>query len=316
MNATEEPTAPAPPRRGRRLPWYVRLAVLAGCAWLLVSVIDLGAAFERLRSIERGGLVLLFVLNTATYVLFAVRWSLFCGALGLPSRLGGRLRGVYLLQVASQVVPPVLGEGARFLSFPSGTSKVAILKSIALDRLSNQVALSTLVLALVPFYARSGYPSWFLGVLALPALGLGAVALLGRRVLPASWRERFDFLTLLTRPGLALRSLGLGWVLCTLTALEFWVAARALGVDVDGTIALFAPAQCLAVALAPFSFGEWGVREVVALVALEPTGIAAEEAVAISMTLGLVNVVASLPGLALFFVGGSVREDAGSEPHG
>jgi uncharacterized membrane protein YbhN (UPF0104 family) len=267
--------------------------VALGLLSLLFATVDLRDVIGRLRDVHPLVFALLLGVNTSAYVLFALRWGWFCRRLGLPHSFGGRLRGIYLFQVASQVTSPILGEFGRFLVFPPGTKKADIVKSIALDRLSNQIALAVAVTLLLPYYYTQDLPGWLRVVLPVPALVVVVLVLVSRRLT--------SFLRLLAAERFGLVPLSLGLALTAVLALEFQLAAVALPLSspAPATLFLFVPALTLAVSLAPISFGDWGTRELAALIVLAPTGLAAEDLVAISLLVGVTNLAASLPGLVL-----------------
>ena len=87
--------------RWRWLRPVVGVALLAVLAW----IVDLEATARNLRGVHWPYLALLLVINTTAYVVFAMRWGYFCRRLGLHLTPGGYLRGVYLFQITSQVMP-------------------------------------------------------------------------------------------------------------------------------------------------------------------------------------------------------------------
>ena len=290
-------------RVGGVLRLFISLALLAILAFF---VVDVPRTMALLRGIRLDLALLLLVVNTTAYALFAWRWGYFCRRLGLILPRGGYLRGIYLLQVTSQVVPsPLLGEAGRFAAFPPGTRKRDILKSIALDRLSNQIALVGCVALLVPYYWGLALPRGLHWLLLLPPLVLVAGFFLARR-LGAShlherhpWLGRLRFLRLLAAERFGLVPLGMGVGLCLVLGLEFLLAARALPLSAPApaTLALLIPLLSLLLAVAPVSVGDWGTRELIAVLVLPVTGLAAEDIVAASLLVGVTNLVCSLPGL-------------------
>jgi uncharacterized membrane protein YbhN (UPF0104 family) len=303
------PTSTAAPRR--RFSLALRVLIAAGLLVLLFQAVDLEQTVAVLTSVEPLLLVPLLALNTAAYVLFALRWQSFRGRLGLDHALGRCLEGVYLFQVTSQVAPsPLLGEAARFAAFSPGASKVRILQSIVLDRLSNQLALVFWVTSTLPLTLRLDLPERLRLLLLVPGAAVlllwflaAAVARLLRRR-GSDWPRRLGFLAHLVRGPAAAWAVVLGLFLCAVLGFEFALAARALPVAAPRlpVLVLLVPVLMLATALLPISYADWGTREVMALLLLTPAGLSREEAVAVSLLIGVVNLLASLPGL--YFVSG------------
>jgi len=276
---------------------------------LLVSlafVVDVRSTFATLREVSVPILLLLILVNTSAYVLFATRWAYFCRRLGLLLPRGGYLRGVYLFQITSQVVPsPLLGEAGRLAAFPSHVRRRDVVKSIALDRISNQFALVGCVTLLAPYYATLDLPIWLRWLLPLPGLVLVGGLLVVRRLSRSRLRERFPllrrlhFLRILAQERLGARPLVLGVGLCLVLGLEFYLAAIALPLSgpVPISFALLVPLLTLALTMLPISIGDWGTRELVSVIVLAATGLSAEDVVAASILVGITNLLASLPGL-------------------
>jgi len=79
-----------------------------------------------------------------------------------------------------------------------------------------------------------------------------------------------------------------------------WLLAGALGLNIDFlSLLLFMPLVGLATFL-PVSIAGWGLREVVLVSALGTVGITSEASLALSLLIGMVQLVAALPGLVVW----------------
>lgn len=299
-----EPNSNAAPGRGRLTNW-LRILVSLSLLALLFWLVDLTETLERLRRIDLRLAPCLIAVNTAAFALFALRWSWFCRRLGLLFPYRHFLGGIYRFQVFCQVMPSsLLGEAARFSSFPRGTAKKLILKSIALDRLANQGSLVVLVTLLVPYYWGLELPSWGYPLLLLPPLLLIVVLAsvrIARHTAAADGflRRRLGFLRLLLRDRSGMVPLGIGLLLSLAVAVEFLFAVLAVHGPVENWVQLMllVPLLTLALTVLPISFAEWGTREMVSLAVLHPLGLSAEEIVAASFLVGITNLISCLPGL-------------------
>jgi len=92
-----------------------------------------------------------------------------------------------------------------------------------------------------------------------------------------------------------------------LTVGAVFVLAIGLGVGLDFTAALAAVPAIVLITFIPLSFAGWGLREGAAAVMLGFVGLAADEAVALSVLLGVATLIAGLPGLAFWLAGGRRR---------
>ncbi|MFZ1907988.1 MAG: lysylphosphatidylglycerol synthase domain-containing protein, partial [Burkholderiales bacterium] len=74
------------------------------------------------------------------------------------------------------------------------------------------------------------------------------------------------------------------------------LAARAYGVDASLRLWVsIVPLAVIASAL-PISINGWGVREATIVALAAPMGVSAPEALLVSLTIGALNMIASLPG--------------------
>lgn len=74
------------------------------------------------------------------------------------------------------------------------------------------------------------------------------------------------------------------------------LTARAYAVDASLDLWVSVIPLCVIAGAVPISINGWGVREATMIVLVAPAGIAAADALLVSATLGILNIVASLPG--------------------
>jgi len=86
-----------------------------------------------------------------------------------------------------------------------------------------------------------------------------------------------------------------------------------MGVELDLGAALVIVPAVMLVTMAPISFAGWGVREGAMIVGLGLAGIAAADALAVSVAFGLVQVALGVPGGALWLArrGGAAGDGPG-----
>jgi uncharacterized membrane protein YbhN (UPF0104 family) len=181
-------------------------------------------------------------------------------------------------------------------------------RSAFLERVVMLAGLAVLVAATQPLLrARVGGadPRWL--AMTLLALGAAGLALLATADLLLTRLRRLRVIGALANLSAAFRRLIVSrWsvsILVTvfLSYLNTIVVAVVLGAALDLPLAIddyfgAIPVMILAVVL-PISIGGWGVREGVTLALLGAMGVPAASALAFSLMLGLVGMVAALPGL-------------------
>ena len=86
-----------------------------------------------------------------------------------------------------------------------------------------------------------------------------------------------------------------------LLGVQFWGCARALGLELSSDAAVMIVPPVLLAAAVPAFFSGWGVREAAAAALYHLAGHRALEGVAVSVAFGLVSLVSSLPGIAVWW---------------
>ena len=105
------------------------------------------------------------------------------------------------------------------------------------------------------------------------------------------------------RPGVLVYAGVLGIGANLLRVAVVMAAAASLGIHIRWTALLFIVPSVVFVMLLPISLAGWGVREVGLVWFLRMYGVPGEEALALSLMLGLVGVIVSLPGAPLVVTG-------------
>ena len=242
-------------------------------------------------------------------VLGGERWrSILCPLVRGPVPSVASVQSVFYASIFFNCLPigAVGGDVARILlarRFELSLSQIVL--SVLIDRVLTVAAFITLALATLPTISSPlATTAWFVGAAILVAGGIG-LALLGpiERLL-GRWRHQ-RFIHLLVRTAEDVRHLANR---AGLRALCFAVASgacagftvycigRSLGIGV-GPIAMTAVSSIMALVVAlPISVAGWGVREVSLVALLGVLGVDSEAALVVSVELGLINTLLSLPG--------------------
>ena len=86
-------------------------------------------------------------------------------------------------------------------------------------------------------------------------------------------------------------------------SLATYIIARSLAIDIGPLDCLMLMQPVALITALPISIGGWGVREVTMVMLLGLIGVSSEAALALSVQIGLINLIVSLPGglLWIFF---------------
>lgn len=296
-------------KRSSRARTALRLAVSGLILGLLASQIGLAKIGDVLASAEPAWFLLAFLSYNTGQVVSALRWRQLAQAIGFRTPALPMVRFYFIGMFFGIAVPSILGtDGTRALYLgQQEPGRARALSSVIGDRVVGLVtlmAIAALGLALGP---RGDLPP-------LLALGLGALAsasllawlltpTLASR-LPAGSRLRTlvqgDLLPLFRHPALLSRAFLLSTTVHLMHIAGQKALTEALGLDVSwGFIAIYHPLIVLATAI-PITLGGFGLREAAYALLLPFAGIAADDAVVLSLLWWMVGALGGLLGGVLY----------------
>ncbi len=293
----------------RKIPLLLRIGVSASILALILSRVPTQDLLGRARAGAPVYLGMALLVVLLIMVLVAARWRLLANWLGLAVPIRLAVRAVFLGFFGSQILPSTVGvdlvRGYMLARQTAAIGRVAA--SVVADRLVGLFALCLLlvlfnpVLAQLPApYARLAAPTALLAsgaallafLLACTGIKVGAHDRLFRRWFGPAAID--GGVRLAARP--IVGSLALGLAIHALAVLAASLVARSYGVEPSLAVwVAIIPLSLLAGAV-PVSISAWGVREGAIILLAKPLGVAPAEALLVSLTLGVLNVVASLPG--------------------
>jgi glycosyltransferase 2 family protein len=268
------------------------------------------AVFARLLATQDRGWLAVAALFFLTQIVFGgERWRSILRALmrGPPPAMAS-VQAVFYASIFFNCLPlgTVGGDVARiWLARRFALSMSQIVLSILIDRALTVAALIMLALATLPtIWSPFAAAIWFGGAAILVA-GALAILLLGviERVLGRWRRQRLihfvlrmaEELRLLTKRS-GLIALGFALASGTCSGVGAYCIARSLGIGV-GPVAMIAVISIMTLVVAlPISVAGWGVRELSLVALLGLLGVDREAALALSVELGVIGTLLSLPG--------------------
>jgi len=284
------------------------VGVSASILAVILSRIPAENLLGRVKEGEPVYLASALLLALLVMVLVAVRWRLLASWLGLAVPIGLAVRAVFLGAFGSQVLPSTVGadlvRGYMLVRYNASVRRVAA--SVIADRLVGLFALCLLLVLFNPVLPQ--LPAPYAGLVAPGALlASGAVLLAfllactgiqaGAGVRRLRWLRELgaiDGVRLEARP--IAGAVAVGLAIHALAVVAASLVARAYGVEPSlGVWVSIIPLSFLASAM-PVSIGGWGVREGAIILLAAPLGVPPAEALLVSLTIGVLNVVASLPG--------------------
>jgi uncharacterized membrane protein YbhN (UPF0104 family) len=276
-----------------------------------VGLSNLGAGFP-LPSLSTG--IACCVLMTMQYAMISVRWAVVLQALGFSLAMRTVTQITLLTQFFSQVLPSSLGADLlrMWQSTRAGLPTIVSVNSVLIERITYLTGLTLIVAIVFPYCFETRisvlYSQYLAALAVLSLAATGTLAVMDR--LPLAWlptrtatyifRLSADSRNVYRSPG----GLFYGFVALLASQAAFSATLMLLGPEFGIEIE---PADYLAVGsiitllvAIPVSIAGWGVRELVLIELLSPLGADAPRVLQMSLALGVLNIVASIPGAILW----------------
>jgi len=300
---------------GQRIGLVLKLGLSTGLIALVCRNIDVRALAGALNDQSVVWIVATALLGLFQIGLLSWRWQQILRALGAKSGMVSALAVTFMgCFFGAFLFGPTGGDVARAMLAPARSlGRRGIVHSVLFERLASMIGLGLAAVPVVAFSAAMvahGLP--VLVALAMVPLSVAAVAAVAglasvfrhhAGVLFDALREldaaRGRLMAVWPRFALAVAIATIGQLL---VAVEAWCLAQSqhLGVSLVD-FAILMPAVMLLVAL-PISAGGWGVREGAIVAALALVGVGAAPALLLSVELGLIGTLVSLPGGVIWLV--------------
>lgn len=290
----------------------IKLGFTLVAFWLVFRGIDV----EHLRDIlERQNhwlLLLAAVLIAGQIVLGALRWHLILGGLSggcSPIPIRETMRMYYISVFFNCCLPGTVGgDVVRVWLVKSDHVPLPLsINSVLIDRIIALAALGLLVVIMLPWLGHyAQFNTTPLMLLALAASVAGFWLLLRLERLLARWQEwrpvrwLLHFVAgvhrLLEHRQASLLSLLYAVVAHVCYSLSAYVLAQSMAIEVTVIQALTLIPFVALISILPISIGGWGLREASMVGMLSLIGVPQAAALMLSVQLGLVGIVISLPG--------------------
>jgi uncharacterized protein (TIRG00374 family) len=307
----------------RRAVIFIQAGVSIALISYLFAKIDFASSISTLRNAAPSLLLASLAQLAILPLLGAWRWQVILRALGSELRFGPALRFVWIGIFFSQALPgSVGGDVVRiWLYWKSGAGHRVAINSVAIERIIMVLSLLILVAAMQPgLVARSKSlaTTWLPFLLLAVAFGGTVILMLSDRLVQrfGRWRpfRAIAYLAADTRKTLLNPVVCLAVTLISILAflnmaITTWFIALALKLPVTLTDCLVLIPIAQLASTIPISVGGWGVREGATVVLLATVGVAAADALSLSILWGLAGILISLPGVIIWLSGGYRRSD-------
>lgn len=297
----------------------LKLVVTAALLGILWHKVDPGPALSRIAAIRPWAALGAVLLIGAQLALGSVRWQRIGALLGAPIRLARAFRFTLVGQFFNQVLPTALGGDAvrAWLAAQDGAAAGPAIRAVVCDRVAGLVVLLAIISAslfVTPRLADSSASMRHVlqvtavltvaGLAGLHAFGTAAAQRLQRR----RWTRPIGWLVGDLRAALGGRAtwawtVGISLACHLIAVAAIWLCAAGMDIVLDPRAALSVLPMVILVSMAPISIAGWGLREGAMVVGLGLLGVAASDALSVSVAYGLVQVAAGAVGGAIWVAG-------------
>jgi len=293
----------------------LKLIVTGALLALVFRKVDVGSLTVRLQGLHVAWAIAAIVVLFGLLLLTGIRWYFVDRSVGSGIGPWLAIRLALVGHFFNQVLPSsVGGDGVRaWLLSREGIPIRRALASVICDRVVALIVLTVIVACTLPMVLVVGGASIpsavpFASVVGALALG-GLLFLCFLGEASSSWLGRIalvrpvgviirDLSRVLFRSEVRIRVVVLSILAQALLVLGIYMCARALSVRFSAVHLLMLPLIML-VSSVPISFAGWGLRESAMVTGLGFANIASADALAISVSFGLAQIVVGLPGLLI-----------------
>jgi uncharacterized membrane protein YbhN (UPF0104 family) len=270
--------------------WLATGAAVAG----IVRFVDLRQVGARLERFDWRWGAAFVALTVPQYLVYAARWRFTASRLGVALRFRRALADYYLSTLLNQILPfGIAGDLVRIARHREGPAA----RAIVLERFSGMCGLAPFLVASAIFWlvrGRGEFVPVALAVLGGIAVALALAPRLGRR-----WNVGGEVRAALWERGALPVQLALSMTAVAILCGLFALAARSVGASLDLRAAIEVVPLVLAATTLPWAFGGWGAREAATAALYRLLGFDAATGVAVSVSFGLLSLVAAAPGLVV-----------------
>jgi hypothetical protein len=304
--------------RNKKFVFSLKFVFSAAMIWLVAHNIDFDDALERFAQLTASAVLIFVALVFVLIVNNTMRWKVVMLAIGASLPFGKALTLNWIGQYFNQTLPSSVGGDAVriYLAYKHGLALTSAVNGVMLDRVTSMCGLILLALVSQLFlFDRIGDRNLGLILIALAVAAVAGVVVLmfldrfpGRirhwRLVSGLAKLSRDTKMLFSAPRYSVFAVTLGAVGFILISLMVFVIAKALNIGVTVFDCLLLVPPVMLTTAIPLSIAGWGVREGAMVFAFGLIGVPASDALVLSVLVGLLSLLISLPGGLIWLLGG------------
>lgn len=306
--------------------FFSRLVITSALISVIAVRFDFEAINNQLWSIGSITILSAGMLLVVQMLVLGYRWQRILNASGITTRFLNALRIVLIGSFFNQCLPTSLGGDSvrAFMLRSAGVPLERAVNAVLVDRLSGLAGLLPFLILGAPFLLAWTYdPAFFLADIGITALFSAVLAgyffgdLLIARIRPVAKLAPLRAVAaasvyareIACHSPQAIGTAGLAVVVHLTSIVLVVILAKGLRAPIPPGAALVLVPPIIAAALLPISYGGWGARELAMIVTLGLVGVPPTTALAVSITIGFLGLISTMPG-ALLWLRAAPRERA------
>ena len=304
----------AVPMKGILL-FFAKVVVTAISIYIISQAVSWDGLIQLFANIRLEWFVLAILIFWGAQIISSLRCVYVVRVLGKELDLLTSVRAHFIGLWFNQVLPTSLGGDLVKVSILKNHVGLSVgARATVIDRASGLMVLMCVLFLQLPLYTihfDSG--SWVVAIGLISSISILSVVVFS--CFASSVNNKFNYyfgvkqlVNLMAdiwefRKGRALwGQLWTSLVVHTNGVISYGLIGKALGLNVDFVLFFLAVPLVFLIALLPFSFAGWGVREVGSIWVFSTIGVSSENALGMSVGFGILLLVAGLPGLAVWLL--------------
>lgn len=288
--------------------------------------IDLQDIKTRLINVDGQYLVYALIASFATGLFHALRWNRIIATDDKPLSLKDAVNLVFIGYFFSQMLPSSIGGDAMrvWRSHKMGLAMNHAIISVLVDRFLSLLGVVALILIFSVYFYNNINNATVLNLLILFCISSIIISILlvfadrfPQRFLPAKIGGFIQKLARcirhIFRPAVFLYLLALSAIVHILVSFIVYLSAEAFHIPLSIPDAILLIPPVIMITTIPVSIGGWGIRETAMIFFLGLASVSSSDALLLSVTLGLIFIVTSIPGGIIWALTGNAAERSAAE---
>ena len=283
---------------------------------LVLRNVDIAGIYVQITSAKLFNIVVAFLLTMGIVLIQSERWRCVLGQLGVKLPYSGAVRLTLISYFFNQTLPSTVGGDAFRVwgTYRRGISFNDAVSSVIVDCIIALVSLLILIAAGLPWLTallKSPFTFWiFCSLVAAGTIGI-VFLLLSSRLdsLLSRWRLGRTLMSILDCARAVFLNMRVTISVTVLSVFSYvitsfmvYILACSMLIELEFMHSLLLMPLIVLLTILPISIAGWGVREGAMIMLLGLVGMPSEQALALSILVGIVALISGLPGGLIWLI--------------